>query len=206
MIKQTFFFALALTAFVSARTIELFYTEDGKTLQSLRGVSINEDYTLSNEGDQSWLVNVGQKFGPNGYVPKESRLTLGTLGKSRSLFITQSDDFLGFGHGRRFEHAIKFDDIAWIVPDTQAFAPLHVMLTDGTDGDLFVASDYTESPGRKLIAGKPDNSIVIIQMKYNVPASQRTPSTMPQQFGIKARAVSFSEQGLRRALRKLNLQ
>jgi hypothetical protein len=206
MMKTLLFLALALAAALSARTIELFYTKDGKTIESIRGVDINSDYTLSAEGDQSWLVNVSEKIGPNGFVPKESKLTLGSLGKNRSQFFVQPENFLGFGHARKSERTINFDDITWIVPDTQAFEPYHVMLTDGSEGDLFVNNDYTESSGQKIVAGKPDNSFVIINLKYDVPASQRTPTTRPQQLGIKARAISFSEMGLRKAIRKLSLQ
>jgi len=203
MIKSILFIVLTLAIILSARTVELFYSEDGKTIQSLRGVDINDDYTISPEGDQSWVFSVGQKVGPNGYVPKDAKLTLGNLGKTKSPYIVQGDDFLGFGHYRTFEHSIKFDDIAWIIPDTQAFEPVHVVLSDGTEGELFVAGDYTESPGRKIVAGQPDNSLILVQFKYDVPASQRTPTTRPQQYGIKAKVISFSEQGLRRALRKI---
>jgi hypothetical protein len=177
-----------------------------RTVKSIRGIDINADFTLSTEGDQSWLAVVGQKIGPNGYVPKENRLTLGTLGKSRSPFQPQTDAFLGFGHYRTFERAIAFDDIAWIVPDTQVLAPFAVMLNDGTEGNLFVGTEYTESPGLKIIAGRPDNSFIVIQLNYKVPVSERTPSMRPEQSGLRVKAISFSETGLRRALRKLNLQ
>jgi len=134
---------------------------------------------------------------------KQSKFTLGTLGKIKALFIEMSENFLGFGHGRRFERAIDFNEIAYIVPDPKPFEPLHVYLMDGSEGELFVAGDYTESTGERMIGDKKVNAILIIKLKYDIPKSKRTPTTRPRQYGIKAKAVSFSEQGLRKALRRL---
>jgi hypothetical protein len=186
-----------------ARTIDLYYSEDGKTIQSIQGYFINKDLTIVEEGDISWLVVVGQRIGPNGYMVKRSKLTLGPLGKTDAVFIEMSENFLGFGHGRRYERSLDFNEIAYIIPDPKAFEPFHVKLLDGDEGELFVAGDYTESPGAKKIQGKEVNDLFIIKLKYDIPRSQRTPNTRPKQYGIRAKVISFSEQGLRKALRRL---
>jgi len=195
---------VALMAFsIPALTVDLFYTEDGRTVKSLKGFFLNDNYTIVPEGDDSWLLLVGQKVGPNGYTTKDSKLTLGTLGKSRSLFTLSSDDFLGFGHGRQFDRAINISQIAYIYPDTQALQPVHVVLNDGTTGELFVAGDYTESQGQRIIQGKVVNGLSVIKLHYDIPKSQRGANTMPSQIGFKAKAVSFSDQGVRRAMREI---
>jgi hypothetical protein len=201
--KLPVLFLALLACAILARNIDLYYTEDDNTVKSIRGFFINDNFTLSTEGDESWLVMVGQKIGPNGYTPKESKLQLGTLGKTRSLFQVMNEDFLGFGHSKRFERSLSFGDIAYILPNPQPFEPLHVVLTDGTDGELFVAGTYTESAGGRVIQDKIVNDITIIRLKYDIPKSQRTMDSRPTQYGIRAKAVAFSENGLRKAIRAL---
>jgi hypothetical protein len=197
-------FLLAMPAFLWAvGPIELYYTEDGRKTEFIRGYPINSDLTLSEQGDESWLISVGQQIGPNGYIAKQSKLTLGNLGKKKAVFITMNEDFLGVGQGRRFEHPVGFNDVTYILPTPVALEPFYVKLRDGTEGSLFVAGDYTESLGEKTVQGKPELSIYIIHMKYDVPKSRRTASTRPKQFAIKAKAVSFNEQGIRQAIRDL---
>jgi hypothetical protein len=198
------FFAVLVFAAVSfARTVDLYYTEDGRTVKMIRGFNINDNFTLAPEGDESWLLIAAQKIGPNGYTPKDAKLTLGTLGKTHSLFQVQNADFLGFGRSKRFERAVGFSDISYIIPDPKPFEPLHLMLNDGTDGQLFVAGEFTESTGSRIIQGKPVNDLSVIRLKYDIPRSQRGVDTRPQQFGLKAKAVAFTESGLRKAMRAL---
>ncbi len=113
-----------------------------------------------------------------------------------------STDFLGFGRSKRFERTISFTDISYILPDEKAFEPLHVELNDGLKGELFVAGDYTESTGSRVVNGRVVNEISIIRLKYES-RSQRGVDTKPLQYGIKAKAVAFSESGLRKAMRIL---
>jgi hypothetical protein len=187
---------------VPARIVTLYYTEDGQNVLSINGYEITEDLTLNPDGDESWLVIVGQKFGPNGYLPKDSKLSLGTLGKTHSLFMPLQEPFLGIGVSRTFDHPINFDDIAYVVPDTAAFGPFHVFMTDGTHGDFFVNGEYTESAGAKVIQNKLVNELYIIRLKYNKPKSQRGPGDRPDQIGIRALGFSFSESALKKAIRR----
>jgi hypothetical protein len=196
-------FVLFVCAASFARTVDLFYTEDGKNTKIIRGFFINDNFTLAPEGDESWLLIGGQKIGPNGYTPKESKLQFGGFGKTYSLFQVMTDDFLGYGHNKRLDRTLNINDIAYILPDPTAYEPLHVFLNDGIEGQLFVAGDYTESTGARVIQGKPSNDISIIWLKYDISRNQRGPDTRPKQFGLKAKAVSFSETGLRRAMRFL---
>jgi hypothetical protein len=199
IISTLFFCAVLLPAY----TVDLYYTEDGRTVKSLRGYFIQKDLTLVDEGEESWLVVIGQQIGPNGYMAKQSRLTLGALGKKQAFFIESTEAFLGFGHGRRYERPVKFEDIAYILPNKDAIQPAHVVLKDGATGELFVAGEYTECTGEKVIRGKKINTLTVVRLKYDVPKSERTPATRPRQYGIKVKAISFSESGLRKALRKL---
>lgn len=203
MTKILFCLCLVLITQAFCRSVDLYYTEDGKTVKTIRGTPINDNFTLSPEGDESWLLIAGLKVGPNGYVPKDSKFQLGTLGKSRSLFQIMNADFLGYGHSKQAERIISISDIAYILPDSDPFQPLHVTLMDDLEGQLFAAGDYTESTGSRVIQGKAVNEISIIRLKYDIPKSQRGVDTRPGQFGIKAKAVAFSESGLRKALRKL---
>jgi len=196
-------FVLFICAVSWARTVDLFYTEDGKSVKIIRGFAINDNFTLSPDGDESWLLIAGQKIGPNGYTAKESKVQFGGFGKTYSQFQVVSDDFLGYGHNKRFERTLNINDIAYILPDPTAFEPLHVVLIDGVEGQLFVSGDYTESTGARIIQGKPVNDISIIHLKYDISRSQRRPDTRPQQFGLKTKAVAFSETGLRRAMHAL---
>jgi hypothetical protein len=189
-----------LAAALFARNIDLYYTDDGRTVKAIHGFFINDNFTLSQDGDESWLIVAGQKIGPNGYVPKESKIQLGTFGKSHALFQLMNEDFLGFGHSKHFEKTVSVSAISYILPDPTAFEPLHVSLMDGTDGELFVAGDYTESTGSKVVRENLVNEISIIQLKYDIPRSQRGVDTRPQQLGIKAKAVAFTESGLRKAM------
>lgn len=201
---KTLFIAIAfLAALLSARTVDLYYTEDGRTVKFIRGTFINDNFTLSPEGDESWLLLVGQKIGPNGYVPSDNKLTLGSLGKSKSPFAVQNEDFLGVGHARNFERAVAFTDIAYLLPNPEPLQPHFVFLNNNSDGELFVAGQLTESTGKRILAGKEVNTFSIIHLKYNVPRSQRGPATLPIQSGVKAIAAAFSENGLRRAMREL---
>lgn len=184
-------------------TIDVYFTEDGQKIQSIRGYPINEDLTLSQEGDESWLVSAGFQIGPNGYMAKQSRLTLGNLGKTKALFVRMSEAFTGIGSAKRFERAVPFEEIAFILPDAKALEPFYVKLRNGNEGQLFVAGDYTESQGERVIQGKPVNWISVIQLKYDMPVSSRTASTRPKQFAFKAQAVAFSEQGIKQAIRAL---
>lgn len=198
------FFLFALPAFLwAAATVDLYYTEDGRKIDFIRGYPINADLTLSEQGDESWLISVGQQIGPNGFISKQNKLTLGNLGKKKAVFNQMNEDFLGFGQGKRFERSLGFNGVSYILPTPVALEPYYVKLLDGTEGELFVAGDYTESLGEKIIQGKPELCIYIIRMKYDIPRSQRTAATRPQQFAIKAKAVSFSESGIRQAVKAL---
>src|SRR3989339_309529 len=202
-----FFSVLVFCACVAqARIVTLYYTEDGQNIEAINGYPINDDLSLSPDGDESWLVLVGQKFGPNGYLPKDSKLQLGALGKTRSLFMLLQEPFLGIGQATRYEQPIDWEDIAYVVPDTQASMPFHVLLSNGTTGEFFVNSEYTESPGAKLIQGKINNDLYIIKLKYNIPKSERRAGDRPDQIGIKAKAFSFSEQALKKAVRRGTFQ
>jgi len=184
-----------------ANVIELFYTEDGEKISSIRGFNINRDLTLIETADESWLIAAGYQIGPNGYMAKQSKLTLGGFGKKAALFNV-SDNFLGLGQNRRYERPIVLSDIAYILPNPKPFEPLLVTLVDGREGELFVAGDYTECVGQKKIGQKIESNIFIVKLKYNVPKSQRKHTTRPQQLGIKAKAISFSERALRKAIRR----
>lgn len=201
--KTILILSALLFAPIWSRTIDLYYTEDGRTVKVIRGTNINDNFTLAPEGDESWLLLAGQKIGPNGYVPADNKLTLGSLGKSKSPFTVLNEDFLGIGHSRVFERAVAFPDIAYILPNPEPLQPHFLFLNNNTDGELFIASQPSESTGKKLLGNKEVNAFSIIHLKYNIPRSQRGPSTLPIQTGIKALAVAFSENGLRRAMREL---
>jgi hypothetical protein len=204
--KTIIIFLIVLLACLSvnARTVDLYYSEDGKTVKSIHGFFINDNFTISTEGDESWLVVAGQKIGPNGYTPKESKLQLGEFGKSHSLFQLMTEDFLGYGHNKRFERTLSINDIAYVLPDSVPYQPLHVYLNTGAmDGQLFVSGDFTESTGKRVVLDKVVSEISIIRLKYDIPRSQRGPDTRPQQFGIKAKVIAFTETGLRRGMKAL---
>lgn len=197
IITIAFLSLLAMLAF-AGRTIDLYYTDDGKNVKTIRGYFINDDLTLDPDGDQSWLVIVGQKFGPNGYLPKDSKLQ---IGKSHASFIALENQILGIGQGHTFERSLAFEDIDYIVPDPVSFEPFHVYLNDGTKGQLFVNGEYTESPAPKVIRGDTVYQFNIINLKYSVAKSNRGPQTRPDQIGVPTRAISFSEQALKKAIR-----
>lgn len=198
-----FLTTLAVSTF--SRPIDLYYTEDGKSIKSLRGFPMNSDFSIAENGDESWLVMVGQKIGPNGFMGKENKFTIGSLGKSKSIFTVAQEQFLGLGNELTLTRPIEFQDILYILPDAVALAPFIVKLKTGESGTLFVASQPTESPGERIIADKSINDITIIHLKYDIPRHQRTTATLPKHFGIKAMAVSFSEQGIKQAIAALNM-
>jgi hypothetical protein len=185
---------------VSSRPIELYYTEDGKSVKMLRGYPLNSDFTIDEQGDESWLVFVGHRIGPNGYMGRENKLTLGTLGKSKSVFTVSQEDFVGLGKGLTFSQPVQLQDISYILPDSITLAPFFVQLRNGEYGTLFVANQPTESPGARVVGEKVVNDITIIHLKYDIPKSKRGPSVLPKQLGIKALAIGFSEHGIRQAI------
>lgn len=202
--KRTVFAILLLCGLMFARPVDLYYTEDGKTVKMLRGYPLNSDFTIADPGDESWLIFVGQRIGPNGFMGRDNKLTLGSLGKSKSVFTVSQEDFLGIGKGISFSRSVPFQEIDYILPDTISLAPFNVALRNGERGTLFVANQPSESPGARVVGEKVINDITIIHLKYDVPKSKRGPSVLPKQLGIKALAVAFSENGIRQAMRALD--
>jgi hypothetical protein len=200
---RTLIIIVVLFAIGNTRPIDLYYTEDGKNVKMLRGFPLNSDFTIDEQGDESWLIFVGHRIGPNGYMGRENKLTLGTLGKSKSVFTVSQEDFTGLGKGLTFFQSVQLQDIAYILPDSVTLAPFHLQLRNGEKGTLFVANQPTESPGARVVGDKVMNDITIIHLKYDVPKSKRGPSVLPKQMGIKALAVGFSENGIRQAMSDL---
>jgi hypothetical protein len=200
---RAFLITMVIFAAVSSRPVELYYTEDGKSVKMLRGYPLNSDFTIDEQGDESWLIYVGHRVGPNGYMGRENKLTLGTLGKSKSVFTVSQEDFIGFGKGLTFAQTVPLQDISYILPDSVTLAPFFVQLRNGESGTLFVANQPTESPGARVVGEKVVNDITIIHLKYDVPKSKRGPSVLPKQLGIKALAVGFSEHGVRQAIKAI---
>ena len=203
---KTFLFSILFIGFTTLplfATIDLYYTEDGRTIQSIRGYAINDDLTLTEQGDESWLISAGQQIGPNGYMVKQSKLTLGSLGKTKAAFIKINEAFLGIGHSKQFESTKDFSDVLYLLPDKTPLEPFYVKMRDGSEGQLFVAGENTESVGARILQGKLQNWISIIHLKYDIPKSSRSAATRPGQFAIRALAVSFSEDGLRQVIRDM---
>jgi len=197
---KAFLTFMTLVAMANSRPIDLYYTEDCKSVKLLRGFPLNSDFTIAEEGDESWLIYVGHRIGPNGYMGREKKLTFGTLGKSKSVFTVSQEDFTGIGKGLSFSQSIPLQDISYILSDSISLAPFFVQLRSGETGTLFVANQPTESPGARIVGDKIVNDITIIHLKYDVPKSKRGPAVLPKQIGIKALAVGFSENGVRQAI------
>jgi hypothetical protein len=144
---------------------------------------------IQSPGRESWVVQGGYQFCPNGYVPG------GQIRVGKPQFVPAGDGFMGFGRDERhFDRSITFNEIDYILTETEDGLPLRVVLNSGERGFLFVAGNFTQVFKSDPHIAAADRRILIFLYKQ---ISGRKEDI--SRSGLKARAIAFTELGIKHA-------
>jgi hypothetical protein len=189
MIKNILFLLGMGVAGLQAQVL-LYYTEDGKEFKFIKGYLFDSRMQITGAGRESWLVQAGYQFSPNGYIPG------GQLRVGNPQFVPAGDGFLGFGGDERhFDRSIRFADIDYLLPETEYGKPLRVALVSGERGFLFVSSNYLQVFNESYKDAPPEDHRILLYLYRQMSGRKED----VQRSGFKVRAVAFTEIGLKHA-------